>query len=190
MKNSILFLTLAVSALVYVGCSSDAHYIDPEGKDTIVSLNKVDIQDFQMAAESLIADMLGWDSFAGDKKPTVALSTVVNNTANNFDVALITNKVQQAILRSRRAKVSRAMSVDSDMDAVRQKAMDVEGATTTEVPTLSLTGKIIEVATNAGKTKQVSYVFQMQLAEVATGDLVWMGEKTITKQGKKNAVGW
>ncbi len=189
MKTTILLATISLTPFFFSGCSTDAHYVDSNSNETIVSLNKVDIQDFQMAADALIKSMLEWDSFSGDKKPTVALSTVVNDTTNNFDVALITNKVQEAILRSRRAKVSRAMSVDAGNDAVRNKASAL-GTTTTEVPTLSLTGKIIEVTTAAGKMRQVSYVFQMQLAEVATGDLVWMGEKTITKQGKKNAVGW
>ena len=45
-------------------------------------------------------------------------------------------------------------------------------------------------STSAGSTKQVSYIFQMSLANTASGRLVWEGEKTITKQGEKNAIGF
>jgi len=180
----------AFSLAVFSGCASTkAHYIDSNGTETVVSLNQVDIQDFAVAANALVSDMLLWDAFTGTKKPRVALSTVVNDTTDNFDVALITNKVQEAILKSGKAKVSMSMSVERKNDAVRREVAAL-GEAETNVPDLTLTGKISEVATRADSTRQVSYVFSMRLAEVKTGDVVWMGEKTISKQGEKASVGW
>lgn len=178
--------TLAVSA----GCSAPkAHYIDAGGAETVVSLNRVDIQDFSAATDALISDMLLWDAFSGAKKPVVALSRVVNDTSDNFDTSLLTDQVQEAILKSRKAVVSMSMSVDRKSDTVRQDAAAL-GAAETVVPDLTLTGKISEVAARAGSTKQISYVFSMRLTEVKTGNVVWMGKRTITKQGDKNSVGW
>lgn len=179
---------LAATALL-AGCASDAKYVDPQGTQTIISTDRVDIQDFQIATDALITSMLEWDAFAGEKKPRIALSTVTNDTANNFDTALLTNKIQTAILKTRKATVSMSMSADRKSDSVRQEMGGI-GATEVKIPDFTLIGKISEVATNAGKTRQASYVFSMRLVDVKTGDVVWMDEKTITKQGKKNAVGW
>jgi hypothetical protein len=58
------------------------------------------------------------------------------------------------------------------------------------IPDYTLSGKILEVRAPAGSTRQTSYVFQLSLTEVKTGLSVWEEEKQITKQGKRNAVGF
>ena len=191
MKKSIqkMFVPATLAAAVLCGCATPAHYIDPDGNETVVSLNAVDIQDFTTAANALVGQMLMRDAFAGTKKPRIALSLIKNDTTQNFDVSLLTDKVQQRILESGLATVSMSMSIDRKRDVVRQEMAGM-GATETILPDLTLIGKIAEVQARASSTKQVSYVFSMQLADAKTGDLVWMGEKTVTKQGEKNAVGW
>lgn len=192
MKNRItkIYIPAATVALVaaFVGCTP-TRYVDPEGDETIISVNTVDIQDFAMAADSLVLQMLARDAFAGEKKPRVMLSLVKNDTTQNFDVALLTDKVQQKILESGKATVSMSMSVERNDDVVRNDLARM-GQTELRQPDLTLLGKISEVKTRAGSTRQVSYVFSLRLADAKTGDLVWMGEKTLTKQGSKNAVGW
>lgn len=185
------FVPATIAALVVAlsGCSTPAHYIDPEGRDTVVSLNAADIQDFSQAADSLVAQMLANEVFTPGKKPRIALSRVKNDTTQNFDVSLLTDKVQQRILESGLANVSMSLSTETDDDVVRRK-MSGMGATETLLPDLTLLGKIAEVKAHASSVRQVSYVFSMRLADAKTGDVVWMGEKTLTKQGEKNAVGW
>lgn len=82
-----------------------------------------------------------------------------------------------------------SMSTERRQDIVRQEMAGM-GATETILPDLTLIGKIAEVQARASSTKQVSYVFSLRLADARTGDVIWMGEKTLTKQGEKNAVGW
>lgn len=192
MKNRItkIYIPATAVALVaaFAGCTQ-TRYVDPEGDETIISVNTVDIQDFSMAADSLVLQMLARDAFAGEKKPRVMLSLVKNDTTQNFDVALLTDKVQQKILESGKATVSMSMSVERNDDVVRNDLARM-GQTELRQPDLTLIGKISEVKARAGSTRQVSYVFSLRLADAKTGDLVWMGEKTLTKQGAKNAVGW
>lgn len=188
MKKAVPAIVAALAA-AFAGCSTPAHYIDPDGKETVVSLNAADIQDFTAAADSLVAQMLIGGAFSGEKKPRIALSRVKNDTTQNFNVSLLTDKVQQKILESGKATVSMSLSVESGNDVVR-KNMEELGETRTVLPDFTLLGKIAEVSARAGSTKQVSYVFSLRLADAKTGDIVWMGEKTLTKQGEKNAVGW
>lgn len=189
MKKAVPAIVAALAAAAFAGCSTPAHYIDPDGNETVVSLNAADIQDFTAAADSLVAQMLIGGAFSGEKKPRIALSRVKNDTTQNFNVSLLTDKVQQKILESGKATVSMSLSVESGNDVVR-KNMEELGETRTVLPDFTLLGKIAEVSARAGSTKQVSYVFSLRLADAKTGDIVWMGEKTLTKQGEKNAVGW
>ena len=53
-----------------------------------------------------------------------------------------------------------------------------------------LKGKILEDRSNAGSTRQSSFVFQLTLVEEKRGVAVWTDEKIVTKQGTKNAVGF
>ncbi|MBQ7331707.1 MAG: hypothetical protein IJW39_00490 [Opitutales bacterium] len=183
------FVPAALAVAVFAGCATPAHYIDPDGQETVVSLNAVDIQDFTMASNALVEQMLARDAFSGTKKPRIALSLVKNDTTQNFDVSLLTDKVQQRILESGKATVSMSMSTERNQDVVRREMAGM-GATETVLPDLTLIGKIAEVQARASSTKQVSYVFSLRLADARTGDVIWMGEKTLTKQGEKNAVGW
>ena len=191
MKNMLTktFVPAALAVAVFAGCATPAHYIDPDGQETVVSLNAVDIQDFTMASNALVEQMLARDAFSGTKKPRIALSLVKNDTTQNFDVSLLTDKVQQRILESGKATVSMSMSTERNQDVVRREMAGM-GATETVLPDLTLIGKIAEVQARASSTKQVSYVFSLRLADARTGDVIWMGEKTLTKQGEKNAVGW
>ena len=49
---------------------------------------------------------------------------------------------------------------------------------------------VAEDRSNAGSTRQSSFVFQLTLVEVKRGVAVWTEEKIVTKQGSKNAVGF
>lgn len=182
-------VSIAALTVFFAGCATDAHYIDPDGNETVVSLNTVDIQDFSIAAKSLVTQMIERDVFTGEKKPRLMLSRVKNDTTQNFDVSLLTDKVQQLILESGKATVSMSISAESQNDVVRRE-MAKMGKTQTLTPDFTLLGKIAEVKTRADSTKQISYVFSLRLADAETGDIVWMGEKTLTKQGEVNAIGW
>jgi PBP1b-binding outer membrane lipoprotein LpoB len=53
-----------------------------------------------------------------------------------------------------------------------------------------LSGKILEDRSNAGSTRQSSFVFQLTLVEVKRGVAIWKDEKIVTKQGSKNSIGF
>jgi hypothetical protein len=57
------------------------------------------------------------------------------------------------------------------------------------MPDYTLSGKIIEDRTAAGRTKQTSYIFQLSLSS-RDGIAVWEDERTIVKQGKRASVGF
>ncbi|MDR1789461.1 MAG: penicillin-binding protein activator LpoB [Opitutaceae bacterium] len=172
------------------GCSTPAHYVDSKGTGTIVSLNKINIQDFYQAADDMVADIL--TSGVLDRAPSqpaiMAISSFKNATTNNFEMSLLTKKVSTALLRT-----GKVVTLSDDALAASQNEKDIfmgKTAATRSEPYYTLSGKIIEDKANAGSLKQTSYIFQLTLTTVKDRLGVWEGEKTITKQGKQSSVGW
>ncbi len=169
-KNSKKFLSfLALAAAIFAAGTAcqqrdnRAHYIDSDGNETIVSLEKVNIQDFAFAAEALANDMLKCEEFANSpKKPIVALSRVKNDTSNNFDTAMLTDKVQEILLKSGKATISMSMSIDRTGDDVAEDVAELE-KTEKVVPDFTLIGTISDIKAMPGQTRQVSYAFKLRL---------------------------
>lgn len=195
-----LILAAGVAALALSGCKQGVQYEDAGGNRTITNLDKVNIQDFANAADFLVQSLLRSGAFAelskAGKKPVIAISGVRNDTTGNFDTDLLTKKIRIAILNSGKAEISTTVAAggraeDALAKELRRQDDFAEGRDTLpKAPEYTLSGKILEDRANAGDMKQTSYVFQLTLTRVRTGTSIWEEEKTITKQGEKDSVGW
>lgn len=186
-----LTLTALMSALLLAGCSTPAQYVDSKGPATIVSLDKINIQDFTLAADDLVADLLasGVVERAPSQPAVMAVSRVINNTKNNFDMGLLTEKISASLMRT--GKIT-TISTDQMAKDHADKERFLSGSTTSSVPTpyYTLSGKIIDDTARAGNINQTTYIFQLTLTTVKDNLSAWKGEKQITKQGKRATVGW
>ena len=191
---------LIAAALTLVGCETPATYVDPNAGAGIVSIDQVNIQDFANAADGMLQSLYDSPAFVGAKakdggSPVLMVGRVRNDTAGNFDTDLLVKRLTTSVTRSGKARVAKAAGFGGAEDqaaAEARKAAAAESGQSTAaiIPDFTLSGKILEVRAQAGSTKQVSYVFQLSLTEVKTGLAVWEDEKQITKQGKKNSVGF
>ncbi|WP_043582508.1 membrane protein [Geminisphaera colitermitum] len=190
--SQLLLAAAALSGALFIsGCASTpAHYVDSTGPDTIVSLNKINIQDFYQAADDMVADILasGVLERAPQQPAIMAISSFKNATSNNFEMSLLTKKVSAALL-----KTGKVVTISNDPGAAAQNEKEIfmgrTGATRSD-PYYTLSGKIIEERASDGSLKQTTYVFQLTLTTVKDRLGVWEGEKSITKQGKRASVGW
>ncbi|MBM3825653.1 MAG: hypothetical protein FJ410_02870 [Verrucomicrobia bacterium] len=178
------FTLLAGLTLLVVGCETPATYKDPEGRELVVSLGKVDIQDFANAGNAMLQEMVKSPAFdRADSVPVIQVGQITNDTATNFDLSLLLSKITGPLVNAGRVRL-----IDSDPVASAARA-STQGAAV-PVPQYVLRGKILEDRANAGRTKQSSFVFQLALIDVRTSLQVWQGEKIVTKQGTTNAVGF
>ena len=126
----------------------------------------------------------------------IAISGVRNDTSGNFDTDQLTKKIRIAILNSGKAEISTTVAAGGraeDALARELKQQDDFAAgrdTLPKVPEYTLSGKILEDRASAGDVKQTSYTFMLTLTRVGSGTSIWEEEKTITKQGEKDSVGW
>ena len=179
-------LSLLACAVLIVGCGTPATYKDPNGRELVVSLDKVNIQDFATAGSQMLQSMISSPSFTSSAlgAPVLQLGSVTNDTADNFDTALLLSKITVPLVNAGRVTL-----LDNDATANAARA---ESGSKANVPRAEyvLKGKILEDRSNAGSTRQSSFVFQLTLVEVKRGVAVWIDEKIVTKQGSKNAVGF
>lgn len=192
---------LLLAAALLVGCQpKDAAYVDPNAGSGVVNLDRINIQDFGSAADGMLQSLYDSPAFVGRKAkdggaPILMVGQVRNDTAGNFDTDLLVKRMTVSVTRSGKARVAKAAGFGGPADAAAaeaRRAAALESGTSAPalIPDYTLSGKILEVRAQAGSTRQTSYVFQLTLTEVKTGLAVWEEEKQITKQGKRDAVGF
>jgi hypothetical protein len=191
----------AATALLLAGCATQTvRYVDPDGGRPVVSIGKINQQDWNMAAEDLIKKMQdefinsgNLQSADGPGKPSVmAVSRIVNNTGQQIDLDMLIKRIRVALHQTGKVLTDVTGGLGGPEDPLidswkRQQVFQTGGKI--RPPDYTLTGKIIEDRQRAGSVREVTYVFQLSLANL-NGLAVWEGEKRITKQGNKPSVGW
>jgi hypothetical protein len=197
MKSKIIFSLLATLPFVIGGCATNAHYVETGGRESVVSVNQINIQDYIQAANAAVNDLLA--SGALDRVPNppavLAISRIVNNTGQQIDTDLLVKKIRVAVLNSGKAQTTTTLGLGGTAEDPMAKGLQQENEfmndqKTTRKPDFTLSGKIIETTARAGSTRQSTYSFQLSLTDAKTGLAVWEGEKEITKQGTRPSVGF
>jgi penicillin-binding protein activator len=197
MKSKIIFSLLAALPFVIGGCATNAHYVETGGRESVVSVNQINIQDYIQAANAAVNDLLA--SGALDRVPNppavLAISRIVNNTGQQIDTDLLVKKIRVAVLNSGKALTTTTLGLGGTAEDPMAKGLQQENEfmndqKTTRKPDFTLSGKIIETTARAGSTRQSTYSFQLSLTDSKTGLATWEGEKEITKQGTRSSVGF
>ena len=196
MKTRILLPLIAAAVPVFItGCATDAHYVETGGRENVVSIGQINIQDYIQAANAATQDLLSSGALDKvDKPPAVlAMSRIVNNTGQQIDTDLLTKKIRVALLQSGKAVTTTTMglggtSEDPLAKGVQQENEFMNDQKPARLPDFSLSGKIIETLARNGNTRQSTFSFQLSLTD-KNGLAVWEGEKEITKQGTRSSVG-
>lgn len=198
MKKSILLSVLAAAVpLIVGGCATKAHYIQTGGRESLVTVNSINIQDYLQAANDATSDLLA--SGVLDKVPhppaVLAISRIVNNTGQQIDTDLLTKKIRVALMNSGKALTTTAIGLNGTAEDPLAKGLEEgsaakSGQDTLRMPDFTLSGKIIQTVARDGDTSQSTFSFQLSLTDAKTGLAVWEGEKEITKQGARPSVGF
>lgn len=198
--NFALACTTTVLALLASGCASkhDAKYVDSQGPNTVVSINAINIQDWNQAADKLVASLLASNVLdrAPDLPAIMAVSRIRNNTQQQVDTDSLTKKIRIALNQTGKIVTTTTLGPDGkaeDAMAAEIGAMNAFMAgekPVTTLPYYTLSGKLLEDRVRSGSTRQTTYTFQMSLTTVKDGLAVWEDETQITKQGRHSSVGW
>lgn len=170
-------------ALFLGGCASGtpAHRIEAGGSEAITSLDKVNLADFDIAAQKLLNSMLRSGVFNEfPKKPVLMrVGRIKNNTSEVINMSMFTSRITTFLNRSKLVRVL------AD-DAYSRELAEFNGVD--NLPQIILVGEIAEDTTTAGRTKERSYTFILRLN--IDGAAAWEEMTTVSKQGTRASVGW
>lgn len=195
--NNVGLASIAMLLLVAGGCKSDnARYIETGGKESVVSVGEVDIQDIQKAAAGMLDSLLetGVLKRAANSPAQVVMGGVVNDTSSQFDVGELTYRMREQLVNSGQAAVVTTWGGNPEdktaQDEAKRRAFLEGNASGGLKPDFSLTGKVTQLRRNAGDTRQTTYTFRLTLTNMRTGLEVWTKTVDMTKQGTRDAVGF
>jgi uncharacterized protein (TIGR02722 family) len=196
----VLATTTAAIALLATGCATknDAKYVDSQGPNTIVSLNQINIQDWNNAADKLVTSLLasGVLEKAPELPAVMAVSRIRNNTQQQVDTDNLTKKIRIALNQTGKVVTTTTLGPDGKVEDAMAADVGAMGAfmagekQKTTLPFYTLSGKLLEDRVSSGGVQQTTYTFQLSLTTVKNGLAVWEGEELITKQGRRSSVGW
>ncbi len=197
-----LLLPTCLAALIpalLAGCATGAKTIQTGGRESIVTVGQVNIQDYMAAAETMITSLLASGALDNVPNPPalIAISRVENRTGQHLETSLLTTKIRIALNKSGKAITRLNFGVGADGKplvedpagkGIADETSFRNDVKLTRLPDFTLSGKIIETAVKSGKTRQSTFSFQLSLAKGE--DAVWEEEREITKQGKGSSVGF
>tara|TARA_Y100000589_G_scaffold17963_1_gene14915 strand:- start:581 stop:1072 length:492 start_codon:yes stop_codon:yes gene_type:complete len=163
----------------------------------LVNIGKINSQDFTRAANKLLQDLFvkGALTKAPDQPAILHVGEVRNDTQTYFDTDLLLQAIKRDLLASNRVRISTTDGFGKPTDQyAKEVRASVEArdpfAVTRARPYFSLSGKIIEETSRVEKVTQKDFYFLMTLTEVASGTGVWFGRELISKQGRRDSIGF
>jgi len=202
MKRYFSSLVAAASLLALItACGTTSHRIDPSGTGGLTTTHDINYKDWQIAATKCINSLL--ESGVLDRKNRISvimISNVKNKTLLHINTPLLTNQIRQALLKSRKAVTTTAVSAHGaedkatrqvrqlqDDDMFNQKTVQKDG--TAIAPDYSLAGEIIQLKVKSGRSQESTFVFHMTLTDLKTGLALWEDNADVAKQETKPFIG-
>jgi hypothetical protein len=196
-----LALVAAVSSTLALAACQKAQYVDPKGNDLVVSLDKMNIQDWNQLADQVVQQMVTSGALARmqNQPARLLLNRPINKTSESFDTDAIMKKIRISLLNTGKAEIimtsgpgGRAEDpIARDAANARAFASGTDNQLNEKrLPDATLTAKLLEDRSRSGSTRQVAYILQMSLTDTNRETAVWEGEAQVVKQGTKSGVGF
>ena len=185
--------TLVVLTIALInGCANrKITRVDPN--ETIDLSGRWNDSDSRLVSEEMIGDLLtsAWIPRylkANDKRPVVVVSLVENKSHEHINSETFIKDVEKAIIRDGNIRLVVAGEKRNELRKERAEQQDYASPETTKKwgkelgADFILQGTINSIVDSYKKQKVVTYQIDLQLTNIETNEVVWMGDKKIKKQ--------
>ena len=185
--------TLVVLAIALInGCANrKITRVDPN--ETIDLSGRWNDSDSRLVSEEMIGDMLtsAWIPRylkANDKRPVVVVGLVENKSHEHINSETFIKDVEKAIIRDGNIRLVVAGEKRNELRKERAEQQDYASPETIKKwgkelgADFILQGTINSIVDSYKKQKVVTYQIDLQLTNIETNEVVWMGDKKIKKQ--------
>ena len=188
-RVGLLWMMLTFAAMATAGCRVPPHPVDPSDPH-VVTVDGVNIQDWDRAAGDLANQMLKkLPAPPAGKTWLVGVSAIKNETRDaDLPIHVLADKITNVLSSSGVAKTLVFDQAVYESEGYLHK-LDPEHNPLPLAPDYILEGSITELHVSQGRTRQSTFVFQLQ-CKTQRGVLEWQGNCQITKQGTKAGIGY
>ena len=185
--------TLVVLTIALInGCANrKITRVDPRG--SIDGSGRWDAGDSRLVSEEMIGDVLtsAWlprYTKANDKRPVVVVGLVENKSHEHINSETFIKDIEKAIIRDGNIRLVVAGEKRNELRKERAEQQDYASPETTKKwgkelgADFILQGTINSIVDSYKKQKVVTYQIDLQLTNIETNEVVWMGDKKIKKQ--------
>ena len=185
--------TLVVLTIALInGCANrKITRVDPN--ETIDLSGRWNDSDSRLVSEEMIGDLLtsAWIPRylkANDKRPVVVVGLVENKSHEHINSETFIKDVEKAIIRDGNIRLVVAGEKRNELRKERAEQQDYASPETTKkwgkemCADFILLGTINSIVDSYKKQKVVTYQIDLQLTNIETNEVVWMGDKKIKKQ--------
>ena len=185
--------TLVVLTIALInGCANrKITRVDPN--ETIDLSGRWNDSDSRLVSEEMIGDLLtsAWIPRylkANDKRPVVVVGLVENKSHEHINSETFIKDVEKAIIRDGNIRLGVAGEKRNELRKERAEQQDYASPETTKKwgkelgADFILQGTINSIVDSYKKQKVVTYQIDLQLTNIETNEVVWMGDKKIKKQ--------
>ena len=185
--------TLVVLTIALInGCANrKITRVDPN--ETIDLSGRWNDSDSRLVSEEMIGDLLtsAWIPRylkANDKRPVVVVGLVENKSHEHINSETFIKDVEKAIIRYGNIRMVVAGEKRNELRKERAEQQDYASPETTKKwgkelgADFILQGTINSIVDSYKKQKVVTYQIDLQLTNIETNEVVWMGDKKIKKQ--------
>ncbi|MFR7810423.1 MAG: penicillin-binding protein activator LpoB [Butyricimonas faecihominis] len=185
--------TLVVLTIALInGCANrKITRVDPN--ETIDLSGRWNDSDSRLVSEEMIGDLLtsAWIPRylkANDKRPVVVVGLVENKSHEHINSETFIKDVEKAIIRDGNIRLVVAGEKRNELRKERAEQQDYASPETTKKwgkelgADFILQGTINSIVDSYKKQKVVTYQIDLQLTNIETNVVVWMGDKKIKKQ--------
>ncbi len=187
-----------LGALLFAGCGTASHRIDPSGPEALVTVSAVDPAEWNEVASQAATSLIESGALKrADGMPSIVMiGRLRNYTLLHLESSILTDKLRQAILTSHQALVTSAVgfggNVDLSVRRIRDKELDdlfdqktVPKRGTVVAPNFSLAGMIVQQSAVSGRVEESYYMFHLTLTDLVTGIAVWEKNIDFAKQATR-----
>ena len=196
MKQTMRILLIVMLAIAMGACSSrKVTRVSPD--ETIDLSGRWNSTDAQSTAEAMITQSLSerWISnFQNEndnQKPVVIVGFVQNKTHEHIDAEMFISDLEKAFINSGRVKLVQGGEKREQLRGERAAQQDYSSPETVaqwgrEVgANFMLQGDITSIVDTYKKEKVIFYKVNLQLTNIETSEVVWIGDKEIKKYVNK-----
>lgn len=194
MKNTFTAIIFLVAILVFSGCA-DRKVSRVNSNEVIDLSGRWNDTDSRLVSEEMIKDLLGarwlpvYESKHNNARPVVVVGTVTNKSHEHINSETFIKDIEKAIINNGSVRLVQAGEKRQELRTEREEQN--QGYVSPETAKkwglelgadFMLQGTINSIVDSYKKDKVVYYQIDLQLTNLETNEVVWMGDKKIKKQ--------